>query len=1029
MRPSSSTFVPEIVPRNAALEVCLLGSFQITVGGVAVNRSLWQRKRPETLVKLLALQPSRQLHREQIIDLLWPELDSNSAARQLNKSIYMARRALEPELSPFAPSAFLVTERHMVSLRAPGGLWVDADVFEELAAAAICNDDLPAGIAALDLYTGDLLPENLYDDWAAPRRERLRQTYATLLRRMAALRESNADLWGGIETLRRLMAFNPSDEPACRDLMRLFASVGHKDMVEAVFGEIRQTLRQELDADPDAETVALYERLVANEDAIETKPVEGTARQDARADRPSCPVSLPRPLSSFVGRETERAVLERLLGTTRLVTLSGPGGSGKTRLAVEAAYALSTKFPGGVWFADLAGLGEADLVGSLVAGVLGLHDDPGQSLGASLEAGLKGTPALLVVDNCEHLVDAAAKLIHGLLADCDSLRVIATSREPFEIDGEAVLSVPMLATPSGSIALAAEALEFEAIRLFVDRAKSADVRFELADTAAETAAQICRKLDGLPFAIELAAARVRTFTLEQILDRLDDNLRFLDNARRSTVDRHRSLRAVLDWSYGMLLEEERTLLRRFSVFTGGAALESVEAVCAFGMARGEACVTLGRLVNKSLVSVERSHGGTRYRLLETVRMYAAEKLDLADECPATRRAHAGWFLDLAEKCALALRGDNPLPTLELLDPEQDNFRAALRWSMGDGRDPMTALRLVASLRFYWMLRSKLAEGRRWTEAAIEAGRGGPDNLLGAASLALAILAVGQADYERGMEAAEQAVSLHRATGESENLVRSLACCAMIASELGNYDQARILQEEALELARTIGFVPGIAEGLFLLGSHILMTGGDHNEATALLQESLEWVRQIGSPLSLAIVLNRLGEALLFGGAAAAARAHFAEALGITRSVDIRGQIAPSLCNLARAAFRSGNVAEALACLEEALALYIELEDQAGLVELVEALIPIGLWQSGYEYGQTLLNVANHHRARLHAVRPPLYQVEIDRLFPSGITVAACAGDFELLVQHSRADLADIVRDAITRAFLNREKELSIGEKA
>ena len=430
------------------------------------------------------------------------------------------------------------------------------------------------------------------------------------------------------------------------------------------------------------------------------------------------------PITSFVGRDDDLARITAALHDARLVTLTGPGGAGKTRLAGEAASRLLDRMPDGVWMVELGSVAApVDLPQALLslfgAREIGLL----APLGASavppmerLEEAIGGKRLLLVLDNCEHLIAAVAALVDRLLARCPELRVLATSREPLGLPGEVLHPVGPLAMPAQDVS-ATEALRYPAVRLFADRGAAARHGFVVDRATVAPVLRICRALDGVPLAIELAAARLRALTVEQIAGRLDDRFRLLGDGSRRALARHQTLRAVIDWSWDLLGDDERVLLRRLAVFAGGATLQAVEQVCAApglgGPAPEEVLYLLATLVDKSLlVAAEDADGEVRYRMLETVRAYGEERRRKAGEDQALRRGHAGYFLVLAQRADPWLRRGDQLAWIARLAAERDNLHAALRWAVEAG-DAALALRLVGALAWYWYLRSARAEATWW----------------------------------------------------------------------------------------------------------------------------------------------------------------------------------------------------------------------------------------------------------------------------------------------------------------------------
>ena len=498
------------------------------------------------------------------------------------------------------------------------------------------------------------------------------------------------------------------------------------------------------------------------------------------------PVALPVQLTGFVGRARELAEIARLLAGTRLLTLTGAGGSGKTRLALELARAEAEAGREAIWV-ELAPVCDPALVGERVAAAAGSRE-AGRSPETLAEA-LRDRAALLVLDNCEHLVDACAALVDGLLRSAPGLRILATSREPLGVAGETAWLVPPLA------------LSTDAVQLFVERAQAAYPLFRLTDENAAAVAQICRRLDGLPLALELAAARVRVLPPEQLAARLDDVFRLLGSGSRAALPRHRTLRATIDWSYQLLAEPERVLLERLGVFACGFPLEAAEAVCSGGgIEAADVLDGLAALIDKSLVMMREDDEGPRYRLLDTVRQYARERLAERGGEEGLRERHACWYLDYVTGLEPGLMGAFP-DALSRAQAEHDDFRAALAWSIAAGRGDDLALPLAARLAWFWYYRAYYAEGLRWLHAVLEASTDAPTPARGTALRATGAITNYRGDPAGALPWLERSEALwRRLEGHDRQLVFTLTSLAQVLADLGRLDEARARAREARALA-------------------------------------------------------------------------------------------------------------------------------------------------------------------------------------------------------------------------------------
>jgi predicted ATPase/DNA-binding SARP family transcriptional activator/DNA-binding CsgD family transcriptional regulator len=864
-----------------AVRVWLLGGFEVSVGSRVVGGDTWRLRKAQGLVKLLALAPRHRLHRERIMDVLWPDLDAKSQANNLHRTLHLARKVLEGSQAN-AASPCLRLRGELVALCPDGQPWVDVEAFEGAAATARRSREPAAHRAALDLYTGELLPEDRYEAWAEEKREGLRRLHHTLLVELAALHEEREEYAPAVEALERAAAEEPAHEAARMGLMRLYAANGRRNEAILQYGRLRKTLSEELDVHPTDASRRLYEEIRAGKSPTAPPPYPARPTGEPASAAPN---NLPVPLTSFVGRETEVLNVKRTLSMTRLLTLTGAGGSGKTRLALEVARDLVGSYPDGVWLAELAPLSDPTLVPRAVAAALGVREQPDRSLTQTLCNYLGSGHALLVLDNCEHLIDAAARLVKDLLCACPNLRVLASSREPLGVSGETVWPVPTLSLPDPEPEISVEALmDAEAVRLFVDRARSRLPDFELTPENARSVATICRDLDGLPLAIELSTARMGALAVEQVAERLEDSLKLLIGGDRTVAPRHQTLRATLDWSYELLCEPERRLFGRLAVFAGGWTLEGAEAVGAGeGIEEGDVLDLLSRLVNKSMVVVEAgggSAGGLRYGMLEPVRHYGQELLAASGEANAVRRRHASWYFELAKEVEPWLRGARQEVWLEHLEREYGNLRAALGWALERGETEL-GLWFGGALGEFWYLSGYLSEGRRWLEAALASCPDAPPTPARAKALARAgWIAWEQGDYGRSVALSEESLALSRELEDEAGAVAALsnlAWAALLGNDLG---LASALAEEAVTLGRALKDTGGVARALLILGL-AAVARGDHGRAVALHEESLELARETGDSLAMVLSLGMGAFASLGRGDYQQARALCEEGLALS----------------------------------------------------------------------------------------------------------------------------------------------------
>jgi len=649
--------------------------------------------------------------------------------------------------------------------------------------------------------------------------------------------------------------------------------------------------------------------------------------------------NLPHPPNALIGRERDVEALGRLLlhDHARLVTVTGVGGTGKTRLALAVAVAVASEFPGGVWLVDLAPVLDPALVPMAVATALEVRESGGVSVVDALVAFLSQRSALLVLDNCEHLIEASAQLAEHLLAICADLRILATSREALQLAGERRYRAQPLSVPDPEERAApAEIARSPAVALFVARAQAVEAGFDLTVENSTAVAQICTQLAGIPLALELAAARVGVLSVEQIRDRLVDCFRLLIGSGRTAPTRQRTLRATLDWSYELLTDAERAVFRRLAVFAGGCELEAAEIVCG-----DDVLDVLSGLVDKSLVMVDASATAARYRLLEPIRQYARQQLDSSGEVEAAQARHAGYYMALAERAEPELRGPAQLAWLERLDGEQDNLRAAMAWSLADdgqhvpGRAELGA-RLVGALHWFWYIRCHLTEGRRWGEAAQRVVDGLSVGVRGRATVSLAILLQPRGEYARAVALLADARVLLRQAGDRWWIGFSLGMHGLCTFYEAANERAAVLFDESLDEFRAQRDAWGIGWSLMCLG-RVAMARGEQTRAAELLEASVHVQRQVGDPFALAMSLAYRGRAALAQGDHAGATAFAEESLGLYRAVGHprgEGHVLATLGQLARA---RGDRARSLTLLADGLKLYAEQNDRAAVAELLEAM--------------------------------------------------------------------------------------------
>jgi predicted ATPase/DNA-binding SARP family transcriptional activator len=900
----------------ALLTIELLGPPRITLGG----QPLELRVRKElALLAYLAVERGHHHSRDSLIGLLWADVPEEAARNNLRVVLAGLRRLLGAASGQFIQAdrqhvLFLLDSDHALELIRFRRLLADAHAHSH-AILEQCDACLAGLAEAVALYRGDFLagfslPDSAaFEEWAIIQREQLRQQQLDALDTLTLAHELRGDYVAQCRYARRQLVLEPWRETAYAQLMRGLWASGQRGAALEQYEVCRRVLEAELGLEPPPELTALYDQLSgAHAPRAAAVGEDRVVRQAVPAIVPppqdSPPLhNLPPQTTSFIGREEQLADLRQALGRTRLITLTGAGGCGKTRLALELAAASLPAYPDGVWFVALGPLRDPALATQAVAEALGLQTASEQPASQLLGAALRPKQLLLVLDNCEHLLAACHQLTEQLLRDCPQLTILATSREMLRAHGEVVWQVPPLSAPDDVSDTPEQLQSYDGIRLFVERAGTANAGFALTARNATAVVAICRQLDSLPLALELAAARVRHMDVATIAERLDDRFSLLAGGS-SLAPRQQRLRAAIDWSYSLLDEPERVCFRRLAVFAAGFTLGSAEEVACDPSEQPDGAAStvelLAQLIDKSLLVAEQRPEGMRYRLLETMRAYAREQLLQSGEADAVGARHAAHFLRLAEQAEVQLVGDDQIAWLDRLAAEHANLRAAVDWAT-ERSGAVAALRLVTALRYFWRVRGYYAEG-------IELLRGllaHPAVVGGTAVRARALNAAGYLEFVRGQQARagellEEALSIGRALGEGPVMAFALRYLCALANARQAYADARAYGEESLAIYRSLGATNDIAGSSMYLGD-IALAQGDDDRAEALYAESAAILRLRRNSIALPYPLRHLGYLALRRGQPERAAALCAESLQLNLAVSDQQGVAACLVGLAASA--------------------------------------------------------------------------------------------------------------------------------
>jgi predicted ATPase/DNA-binding SARP family transcriptional activator len=856
-----------------------------------------------SLLIYLLVNRAQPVKRDVLAFALWKDDPEVEARRNLRHHLYYLQSRVLPE-SGNVP--WIVGDKRTVHWNPGAPLWLDLAEYERLAA------DPKGRTEAVELYTADLA-EGVDDEWLMPLRKLMGERQCALLTELTQHARTRGDLPRALEYVQRLLRHDPLREDAVRTLMSLRHESGDRAGALLAYREFAKLLQDEIGVEPMAETAATYRR-IAEPATTSTEP--GRARAQSH--------NLPASLTSLHGREHSIETVSELVKERRLVTLTGAGGVGKTRLALEVARTVSNGFPDGVWLVEFAAVSDPGAVADRIAEVMGVAKDAGVPVLDALAATLRPENLLLVLDNCEHLLGGVAAAAARLLADCPQIRILATSREPLHIGGERVERVGSLALPNLEGALPSiDALRSAAaVRLFFDRAADVAPDFLLRDNAAEGDRQalvtVCRRLDGIPLAIELAASRMNVLTLGALAKRLEDRFLLLVGGNPTVLPRQQTLRATLDWSHDLLLPHEQTVFRRLAIFAGGWTLEAAQAVCADAViSEADVFELLASLIEKSLIVAQTESVQPRYRLLETMRDYALERLVEHGERERIAQRHAAFYRGLAEGVNASIGEVSILRAVQPLRAELENIRTALGWTLGAGNESRLAGRLAASVGLGFSRLMLYDEAQRWCERALAAMPEDADPAW-EAGLQRVLLLCGffSNTPERMLAAGFRAEELYRRLGGAD-IERShvLTFVGFALHQANRQQEAERVSCEAVTLARERGNRWYTALSLCY---RALTLSDDRPACCAVLDEAAELWAELGEDAGFE--LHTLSFVSFSAGEFARAREYAARSYDGFERFGLRGAIAMCRAHLAVYCLAAGDTEAARAAAREALVL-------------------------------------------------------------------------------------------------------------
>ncbi len=989
------------------LALHFLGTPQLSLDNSPISV---ERRKAVALLTYLAV--NREMHSREVLSaLLWPDYEQSKAFTNLRHTLWEIQQTIGED--------WLDTSRDKIGLNRQADIWLDVDHFKSLLGQSHTQSDVPLRVSLLadsaKLYrnhflTGFSLKDALtFNEWAFAESEELRRNLVEALNTLSGDYITLGQAEKAIPYARRLITLDPLNEASHRKLMEVYLQAGQHSAALKQYQACEQILRKELGLDPQPETLALYKRIRKGE----IKPAQVLRVEETNPPKHN----LPSQLSSFIGREKEQTQIVNLIVKNRLVTLMGTGGIGKTSLALQVGQKLLNEYPNGVWFIALDSLDDPALVAQTVAAVFDIRESNDRSIIEILINKLCEKTTLLILDNCEHVVEACTQLATTLLSNCSKLKILATSREVLNVSGEATYRTPSLSIPEQDKASLEKLTEYESIRLFTERATLASSSFTLTEENAQAVIDICHRLDGIPLAIELAAAHVNMFSTDQIAARLNESFNLLTGGSRTALPRQQTIHASVEWSWNLLSDPEKILLRRLSVFAGGWTLEATESICCGSDIESQQALELmSQLVRKSLVMVKQATGReTRYHFHEMIRQYAREKLDKSGEAELIHTQHLIYFLKLSEEIEYELRGPQQIEWLARAHTERDNIRVALEWA--DKTNVEAGLLLSGRLHRFWGS-FDMHEGMHWLTTFIEKS----ESQQFPHARAQALLRYGwqlfwSDKFDPARIYAQECLEFYKVCDDKYGEVDALTLLGSISQAQGKVDME--LFQQALSISQLLKDTWREAHIL----SRLSNAGGDHQRRLAYLKKAIILFRKLGDLRSLAGHLADMGNLELLSGNLETAQKLLNEAVQLNRQLNNKATSMGNLTGLSHIESMQGNFEKGRAFLEEGISIAEELgnrmhylwarahlgylsllegkisqardilvettqefhsdQSEIGVAFTLEGLASLCVAVHKPEQAARLIGWANTTREKVSDPRPPLEQADVDK------TIAEC----------------------------------------